>query len=300
MGHCLKKKRTYVQVHKSCFNSAREFYESTLSLKLDTAPKNHKSLCFLSHDPAPFIRSGEVEVFHPSIATQKHSNIESQNHRFSDTQKSSLIEEDIYESPVQLVHFRQQIRKREMAWMQNSDSIETEVLLWKEFVFERYEPNLSQRNKLLCDFVAYSLSRMSKECTLMLTRRMRDLWDCICTDSLTTHQQEAKSQWRGCEETLLQSFNQDEKTIYNFLPDERYRATFRICRDLASVGNRAGGTDKFFLSSRMLGLRLGIHHTQAWRFLRMLKMDGIIRETKTGTKGLNGSASEFLWLLSNL
>ena len=41
-----------------------------------------------------------------------------------------------------------------MAWMQNSDSIETEVLLRKEFVFERYEPNLSQRNKLLCDFVA--------------------------------------------------------------------------------------------------------------------------------------------------
>ena len=76
---------------------------------------------------------------------------------------------------------------------------------------------------------------------------------------------------------------------------DEHRDTFRIALDLAI--RQKGGVGRFFLSSRNLGLRLGFEHTRAWRNILKFKQRRLIEEVKRGTQGINGSASEFKWLL---
>ena len=126
---------------------------------------------------------------------------------------------------------------------------------------------------------------------------MRKLWDLVCKDSLEQHLRETESLWNGCENTFIQNLTPQEREIYQILQIEDYRATFRICRDLATETQRFKILGGFFLSARELGVRLSLPPMKAWKIIRKFKKFNIIKETKTGTIGSNGKASEFFWLL---
>jgi len=126
---------------------------------------------------------------------------------------------------------------------------------------------------------------------------MRTLWDSVCNDSMDQHLRETKSLWEGCENTFMNSITKTERDIYQVLQIEDNRATFRVCRDLASETSRCKILGGFFLSARELGIRLSLPPMKAWKIIRKFKKFKIIKETKNGTRGSNGKASEFVWLL---
>ena len=56
------------------------------------------------------------------------------------------------------------------------------------------------------------------------------------------------------------------------------RVLVAICREL----QRAAGTNPFFLGCRTAGRLLGVDHTTAWRWLWLLKQDGILHVVEKG------------------
>jgi hypothetical protein len=284
-----------LNLHKASFLAAKEYYYNQFELKIDDRPKSFRSLCYLSYDSEIHIREESVCMFEPLSDTQ---NTVSQSHSYTVSQDTvySDTEEYICES-VSMVSPALHLERIELNWMNDPNSDPKEVQLWEKFVHDRYEPNFSERNKILCDFVAYSFNRMSQGNTYVLSRVMRKLWDSICNDSLEQHLREAESLWHGCQNTFIQSITSQERDIYKILQIEDNRATFRICRDLATETQRFKILGGFFLSARELGVRLSLPPMKAWKIIRKFKKFNIIKETKTGTIGSNGKASEFLWLL---
>ena len=284
-----------ISTHKASFLAAKEYYYNEFDLKIDDSPKNFRSLCYLSYDSDIYIREESVCILKPLYDTQNtviqsHSYTVSQDTVYSDT------EEYIY-AGVPTVSPELHLEQIEQSWMDNPNSDPREVQLWEKFVHDRYEPDFSQRNKILCNFVAYSFSRMCQENTYTLSKVMRTLWDSICNDPMDRHLRETKSLWEGCENTFMNSITKTERDIYQVLQIEDNRATFRICRDLASETSRSKILGCFFLSARELGIRLSLPPMRAWKIIRKFKRFNFIKETKTGTRGSNGKASEFVWLL---
>lgn len=64
-----------------------------------------------------------------------------------------------------------------------------------------------------------------------------------------------------------------------------------ICRELSELN--ADGP--FFLSTRNAGDLLGVSHTKAAEWLRLLRVEGLIECVKPGTLGVNGKAPRFEW-----
>jgi hypothetical protein len=277
-----------IEGHLNCFLSA-ELYFSKFGLNMCKSTKNLHRLCYLSYDPSPYISDGEVDVFAPlEDATQKHRNTETQKRRnpLEYNLPTSSDRFDIIES----------IEDNTEAWLLDPSSDITAVSLWREFIYERYEPDFNKRNEVLVNFIKYAHARMSRRSAMILARQIHSHWGILCRADISTHIHCAESLWAGCENTFKSHLTRLELNRYMRLRTDELRDTFRICRDLAI--RRKGGTGRFFLSTRNLGLRLGFEHTRAWRNIRKLKDREIIKEVRQGTQGANGSATEFKWMLS--
>jgi hypothetical protein len=284
-----------IYTHKASSLAAKEYYYNEFDLKIDDSPKNFRSLCYLSYDSEIYIREESVCMFEPLNDTQ-NTVIQSHSYTVSQDTVYSNTEEYICGS-VSIVSPALHLEQIELNWMNDPNSDTQEVKLWEKFVHDRYEPDFSKRNKILCNFVAYSFSRMCQENTYTLSKVMRTLWDSICNDPMDQHLRETKSLWEGCENTFMNSITKTERDIYQVLQIEDNRATFRVCRDLASETSRCKILGGFFLSARELGIRLSLTPMKAWKIIRKFKKFKIIKETKNGTRGSNGKASEFVWLL---
>jgi hypothetical protein len=60
---------------------------------------------------------------------------------------------------------------------------------------------------------------------------------------------------------------------------EGVRRLVALCNQL----QRAAGQATFFLACRTAGALLGVDHTTAWRWLRLLEVDGVLRRISTGS-----------------
>ena len=171
------------------------------------------------------------------------------------------------------------------------------IQLW-ELVRRRFKPNLGERNKILCEFIPFAHRRMSRKCAMGLVRVMREVWDCVCTDPMDQHMQEAESLWEGCENTFANELNPEEFEFYNEFSGsmEFLHSPFRICRDLAFYDEGKTQTGKFFLGCRELGLRLGVSHKTASEYLNKLEGYEIIEVLSKG-RMIGRQATEFKWLL---
>ena len=273
--------------HKNCFISAEQHF-AKLGLHMCPSTKDAQRFCYLSHDPTPYIADGRVDVFYPSNkTTQKHRNIETKIQR-NPSEYGCVPQSDWFD----IIEAIDDLTDR---WLEDPESDSLAVNLWRTFIYERYEPDLSKRNEVLVNFIKYAHARMSEKCAMILAKQIHFLWSKICKADEKTHLTSAKSLWDGCECTYISQLNVLEKDRYSRIRELQIRDTFRICQDLAI--REKCGLGKFFLSSRNLGLRLGMDHTTAWKYIRKLKNRGIIHELKQGSQGTNGSASEFKWML---
>jgi hypothetical protein len=273
--------------HRDCFLTVEKHFAEH-GLHMCQSTKDVQRFCYLSFDPSPYIADGFVDVFYPSEKT-------TQKHRNKETKKQRNTSELVFCAAPEWFDIFEEIEDLTDRWLHDSESDPLAVSLWIKFIYERYEPDLSKRNEVLVNFIKYSHARMSRRCAMILARQIHRLWSNICKADEKTHMRSAESLWDGCESTYISFLNSTEKYVYLRIKKPQIKDTFRICQDLAN--REKCGLGKFFLSSRNLGLRLGMDHSTAWKYIRKLKNRGIIQEFKQGTQGINGSASEFQWML---
>ena len=289
-----------VDQHKDSFNAANNYFLKTYGLIADEKPSNHRSLCFFSHDPHTFVRNGLVQMFQPDTSLQLQGNTVTQTHSNAVTQIHRDSEEYNNINTVELVKRAKEKRDKVEKWINNPKTPPELVRVWELYVNSRFNPNLNERNKILCEFIPYTHRRMSRNCALGLAEVMREVWDCVCTDSIDQHMREAESLWAGCENTFMQELNECELELYNLFDGsmEYLRSPFRICRDLAFYNEGKTDTGKFFLGCRDLGTRLGINHKRASLHLLELVELEIIRVSSAG-RMVGRKASEYEWMLSS-
>jgi len=287
-----------VQQQKESFYLASSYFRQTYGLVADEAPKNHRSLCFLSHDSHAFVRDGLVQMFVPDSSLQIQGNTVTQTHSNAVTQIHRNSEEYNNESVVEGVKRAKEKKDKVEKWINDPSTPPELVRLWELYVDRRFSPNLNQRNKILCEFIPFAHRRMSRDCALELSRVMREVWDYVCTDPMHQHMREAESLWAGCENTFMKELNECEFELYYLLEGsmEYLRSPFRICRDLAFYNEGKTDMGKFFLGCRDLGTRLGISHKSASTYLLELVDLKIIRVISAG-RMIKRQASEYEWML---
>ena len=253
--------------HLGCFLAAEKHFKE-LGLKIDGQPKNMKSLCYLSHDSNPYIASGDIEIFKPLPVTDEYVDTNTQTHKHSTTQRLKNSEEYVYKSRLEKIRTKKKIKERVAEWKEGLDPLRDEWVLqnW-DLIEERYTPMKGCRNRDLCDFIAYSVSRYSKEVALDLACLMRELWDEVYNDPMDKHMYEAKKQWSACEYSFTGIMTKEEKEIYDELNDSQ-KSIFRICKGLSLYEKKDSRRGEFFLSCRELGKRIGVSHEKANRMLR--------------------------------
>jgi hypothetical protein len=284
--------------HKDSFYVASSYFQQTYGLVADERPKNHRSLCFLSHDPQALVREGLVLGFAPDTSLQVQGNTVTQTHSDAVTQILRNSEEYKHISGIERLRHDKQIEDKVQKWMSDPSTPPELIQLW-ELVRRRFKPNLGERNKILCEFIPFAHRRMSHKCALALARIMREVWDCVCTDPMDQHMREAESLWQGCENTFANELNAEEFEFYNEFSGsmEFLHSPFRICRDLAFYDKGKTETGKFFLGCRELGLRLGVSHKTASEYLNKLEGYEIIEVLSKG-RMIGRQATEFKWLLA--
>ena len=80
-----------VETHKQSFKSACDYFYQKYGMVADQAPKNHRSLCFLSYDPDAFVCNDMVTMFEPNSNIQVEGNTVTQTRSNTVTQKLRRI-----------------------------------------------------------------------------------------------------------------------------------------------------------------------------------------------------------------
>ena len=284
--------------HLGCFMSA-ECHFRQLGLTIDPAPKNPKSLCYLSYDPEPYVATGMVETFSP-IEVEKplvHTMTQSPNHIITQSPKNK--EEYKIGSRLEMIRSKKQIEEAVEKWKKSSEENPALIKFWDDMIERRYKPERGNRNHDLCDFIAYSMCRLSREIALDFAKLMRELWDSVYNDPMEQHMYEASMQWKACEYSFRGSLNAEEKEIYEEL-DDRRRSAFRICRGLAFYEDSKTTRGDFFLSCRDFGNRIGVSFKYASKLLNEFAFDfDIIKEEERGV--LEGrKATRYKWMFISL
>ena len=84
--------------------------------------QHKKSLCYLSHDPNPYIATGEIELFQPIEVPVEHVDTNTQSPNNTITQSPNNTEEYIKDSLVERVRMKGQIEERVEEWRKGLDS----------------------------------------------------------------------------------------------------------------------------------------------------------------------------------
>ena len=282
--------------HLGCFLGAKKHFKE-LGLKIDGQPKNMKSLCYLSYDPTPYVATGEVQVFQPLQVQIESVDTNTQSHKYTITQSLNNTEEYNIESPLERVRIKRKIEERVEEWKKGLDQIKDIGIIenWN-LIEERYTPMLGSRNHDLCDFIAYSICRFSKDVALGIASLMRELWAPVYKDSMDKHMYEANKQWSACEYSYRATMNKQEEEIYNEL-NESQKSVFRICRGLSLYENKRTKSGEFFLSCRELGKRIGFSHEKAKRMLNEFSDELLLLQVIENGKAAGRKATMYKWIL---
>ena len=282
--------------HLGSFLAAEKHFKE-MGLTIDALPKNKKSLCYLSHDPNPYIATGGIELIQPIEVPFEHVDTNTQSPNNTITQSPNNTEEYIRDSLLEKVRVKGQIKERVEEWRNGLDPEKDKGLLenW-ELIEQRYTPMLGNRNHDLCDLIAYSTCRFSKEVSLGLAKLMRELWDPVYNDSMDQHMYEANKQWAACEYSFRAILTDLEREIYEAL-NEPQRCIFRICRGLSLHENKRTEVGEFFLSCRELGKRLGVSHEKANRMLYEFSEELQLIKLIENGKAAGRKASMYKWNL---
>jgi hypothetical protein len=159
-----------------------------------------------------------------------------------------------------------------------------------------HEGELSGRNAMIVQSVPRLYRALDEKVIVTMVMTFYDINQPYFSDPREQHEREARAMIKLVAESYLADLSPEERSVYEGLPNE-WRATFRICRDLARTGNEVFGPGHFYMSCEQLRLRLGLKHSaQAERILKRFKKAGLLQAVGTDTRK-KLEATTFLWLL---
>jgi hypothetical protein len=169
------------------------------------------------------------------------------------------------------------IKAENVASRQLSPVTQKQYRRWIEKV---HTATQGSRNSSLVAMIPFLIRAVGRRQLSKLYMAFYDLNQSIFTDSQEQHQTEAESHAEACMESWLEGLSQDEREIYESLPED-YQESFRICRDLGEKSKNG----IFHLSCRELAERISKHDPHAHKIFRTFQEMGIICMIEKGSRG---------------
>ena len=163
-----------------------------------------------------------------------------------------------------------------------------------------HTPLQGRRNTSLIEIVTFSFYCLGTEQVLKVAEQFYDRNAPTWKDPKDQHMKEAEHHLRTLVKEFPDQLPPDEREIYVEF-DDREKATFRICRDLARINPEIEGEGAFFLACNELGGRLGLDPQQAQRLLRRLTGLAILEVVEKGQRrqaGVKSKATTYRWCWS--
>jgi hypothetical protein len=249
--------------HKQCGRAAFEYFSTFFAgVKLDKAPSNVSSNCFVSYDPDLWVSNKHRLSFQP---------VSSSSNTPTPTLISEYSEHSISHPP--LVLDKCIVRNEAEQRLEKAPKAIRNV-------FERYLQSRAvhrgQRHYFLTQVIPPLFTVLGRSEIKELLLLHYDLFCGTWSSSREHHEEEIDLMLHSWPQKYLDQMTIKTRVFYLAMPTENHRAAFRICCDLATK------TGSFYLSGAELGKRLGIHCQQAHRILKGFAADGIIQATKHG------------------
>lgn len=171
--------------------------------------------------------------------------------------------------------------------------------LYAQFMERRYEARPHARNEVIVESVPFLFRAVAEELIPQLLMHFHNCHWPLFEASLEEHMKEVRAMVHGVRNRYLESLPEGERALYGKL-GPRIQTIYRICRDLAEVGESSSGPGKFFMSDDHMALRLNIDSQQAHRELRKLCSMGVMVIATKGTPrsaGVRGKATTYGWSL---
>lgn len=303
--------------HASCWKAAVNELRPVLpaGVKIDPAPSNVVSKCFVSFDPDTWVATTHRIPLLPLspcsspipeekkegrvISEESMSDCDdggAQPTSMSDSRGETvcacgLMDEVGKTSPA---YARQARAKAERAIAKLSPAL---ARIFKDYLVSK-PVNRGQRYAFLLKVTPPLFTVVGVDVLVELLglhhRRQTGTW----STPLETHMQEVGTMLTDWEHTdyRQKQLSNHERQVYDGLRRDRYRAAYRIMRDLAT---RADGDAPFFMSCEELAARIGCHRDTAHETLKELRAERVIAEAERGTvwrKGMRPKATSFRWL----
>lgn len=275
-------KATNPEEHKRCFERARGHFQSivTGNGKLDPAPRNVSSGCFVSYDPELWI-AGKDKVIE----------------RFRNEQ--TPIPNPIPISECSISHPYVAALAANAAVRSEAERRKEALPRALETIYSRYlahrKVERGMRNSFLTKAIPALYPVVAPSVLRELLMLHYDLHAGVWSTRREAHEAEIESMLKRWEVKYANGLHPGARIHYESLADERQRSAFRICQDLAARGG--GG---FFMSFGELAQRLGIQCEQARRLMIGLVADKILCKSANGchwAPGKRPKASVWKWLL---
>jgi len=299
--------------HKRCFQAAYMHFGQYVPIggRLDTAPSNVSSNCFVSYDPDVWVSDRPCSVFEPLPAKGPFIlNVPKQSAKDA----ADLVEEEEKEEEVISVESKESKDSRASTDLQSNKHIRKKAearlkameqgdLLHIKKLYDKYLAHRrairGQRYKFLQKAIPAIYPLLSTDVIVQFLLLHYDLNTGSWNTSRNEHEKEIVQMlkdWSANDYPAQLSAN--ELMHYNMLDDEFQKAAFRICRGL-NKAKYADGT--FFMGFGMMGLRIGGSRKTGEAVLQELCANQIIQQTERGiarSKGQHGKATKWKWLLN--
>lgn len=305
--------------HKACWQAAAASLDCVLpvGVKIDPQPSNVSSNCFVSYDPETWVSETPCKPIFPLPSYPPHTlgrgeggrviseesmsdcdEGEGRTASMSDSRAQTVCAcakpEDVVEpSPA----YPRQVRaKAERTMVKLSPPL---ARIFKNYLV-RKPVNRGQRYAFLLKVIPPLFTVVSIDVLAELLRLHHQRQTGTWSTPLDTHMQEVGTMLTDWEHTdyRQKQLNARELLVYDGLRRVRYRAAYRIMRDLAIC---AKGSVPFFMSCAELAARIGCHRDTAHETLRELRAEQVIAEVQKGVvwqTGMQPKATSFRWLLA--
>jgi len=249
--------------HKQCWRAADKYFANFLAgAKLDKAPSNVSSNCFVSYDPDLWVANAPRLCFQPEPCSPppQAKPLISEYSEHSISHPHPVFDKCIVRSEAQ-----QQLEKAPKA-IHN--------------IFVRYLESRAvhrgQRHHFLTQVIPPLFTVLGRSVIRELLLLHYDLFSGTWSSSREHHEEEIELMLGSWPDKYLDQMTSKNREYYLAVGAESHLAAFRICCDLASK------TGSFYLSGAELGKRLGIHCQLAHRILKGFAADGIIQAIQHG------------------
>ncbi len=303
--------------HAACWKAAVDVFRPVLpaGVKIDPAPSNVVSKCFVSYDPDTWVAATHripllplSPCLSPIPERKKEEGVISEE-SMSDcddggSQPTSMS--DFLGRTVCACAFTDEVGETSPAYARQARAKAERAIaklspplarIFKNYLLSK-PVNRGQRYAFLLKVIPPLFTVISVGVLTDLLRLHHQWQTGTWSSPIDQHMREVEAMitdW-ACNDYRAKQLSEHERQIYDSLRLDRYREAYRILRDLSM---RAEASAPFFMSCAELAARLGCHRDTAHETLKELRAERVIEKAEEGQiwrKGSRPRATSFCWL----